>query len=240
GVDPSYRVIPPLHFIAAVIWGFSAAAWTLNAYTNSGLRLTPSIQLTVGSVAWIKALHHTVSFLFWYSCFYTRICSLWLSFGVYITGIVFRTTTLVSFTLVFFVTNPRRISLPDDRREIAGLACFYYYSLVGYTASVPYFTILMAFNYVMTLYVVHSHASKTLILLRNHHKIFSPVNGNDDHDRVFFFFCFAFTRKFRTAIHVVIALELAAMMRLEGGLERYWMRFMVRECTLFFSFIYLG
>jgi hypothetical protein len=77
-----------------------------------------------------------------YSCFYHQICSLWMSFGVYVTGVLFQTAYFVSFILIShgYCIMYEHLSI-SDRRTTAALGCVYYLTLVGYRASVPYFTV---------------------------------------------------------------------------------------------------
>lgn len=77
-----------------------------------------------------------------YSCFYFQTCSLWISFGVYVTGILFQTASFVSFFLIShgYCIMCERLSVPE-RRTMAALGCVFYLILVGHRASVPYFTV---------------------------------------------------------------------------------------------------
>ncbi|CAI8608816.1 unnamed protein product [Vicia faba] len=69
-------------------------------------------------------------------------CSLWMSFGVYVTGVLFQTAAFVSFLLIShgYCIMCEHLSL-NERRSTAALACVFYLTLVGYKASVPYFTV---------------------------------------------------------------------------------------------------
>jgi len=77
-----------------------------------------------------------------YSCFYHHVCSLWISFGVYVTGILFQTVTFVSFLLISngYCITCERLSI-QERRITAALGCIFYLTHVGYRASVPYFSV---------------------------------------------------------------------------------------------------
>lgn len=77
-----------------------------------------------------------------YSCFYHHVCSLWISFGVYVTGILFQTVTFVSFLLISngYCIMCERLSI-QERRITAALGCIFYLTHVGYRASVPYFSV---------------------------------------------------------------------------------------------------
>lgn len=77
-----------------------------------------------------------------YSCFYNHVCSLWISFGVYVTGVLFQTVTFVSFLLISYgyCITCERLSI-QERRMTAALGSIFYLTLVGYRASVPYFSV---------------------------------------------------------------------------------------------------
>ncbi|KAE9453484.1 hypothetical protein C3L33_14659, partial [Rhododendron williamsianum] len=109
-----------------------------------GLMQANKLQWTLAFVPLIKALQLTLSFLFWYvlvmySCFNLQTCSLWMSFGAYITGVLFQTASFVSFLLIShgYCIMCERLSV-SERRTTAALGCAFYLTLVGYRASVPY------------------------------------------------------------------------------------------------------
>ncbi|GJW09298.1 putative lung seven transmembrane receptor, partial [Tanacetum coccineum] len=83
-----------------------------------------------------------------YSCFYFQTYSLWMSFGVYATGLLFETASIVSFLLIphgYCITS-ERLSVPE-RRAIAVIGCVFYLILVGQRASIPYFSELDAASF---------------------------------------------------------------------------------------------
>jgi len=65
-----------------------------------------------------------------------------MSFGVYVTGVLFQTASFVSFLLIShgYCITCERLSL-TERRTTASLGCVFYLTLVGYRASVPYFAV---------------------------------------------------------------------------------------------------
>lgn len=79
---------------------------------------------------------------FRYSCFYFQTCSLWMSFGVYVTGLLFETASIVSFLLIAhgYCITSERLSVPE-RRVMAVLGFVFYLILVGHRASMPYFSV---------------------------------------------------------------------------------------------------
>ncbi|GMP34940.1 hypothetical protein CsSME_00007596 [Camellia sinensis var. sinensis] len=141
GIDETYRPLPCLYFAFMSIWLVSACSWTINTYKNRHFQAN-KLQWTLASVPLIKALQLTLSFLFWYSCFNLHTCSLWMSFGVYVTGVLFQTTSFVSFLLIShgYCIMCERLSVAE-RRTTAALGCAFYLTLVGYRASVPYFSV---------------------------------------------------------------------------------------------------
>ena len=77
-----------------------------------------------------------------YSCFNLHACSLWMSFGAYVTGVIFQTASFVSFLLIShgYCIVCENLSV-SERRTTAALGCAFYLALVGYRASVPYFSV---------------------------------------------------------------------------------------------------
>jgi hypothetical protein len=65
-----------------------------------------------------------------------------MSFGVYVTGVFFQTACFVSFLLIShgYCIMCEHLSV-TERRTTAALGCVFYLTLVGYRASVPYFTV---------------------------------------------------------------------------------------------------
>lgn len=65
-----------------------------------------------------------------------------MSFGVYVTGVIFQTASFVSFLLIAhgYCIMCERLSV-TERRTTASLGCVFYLTLVGYRASVPYFSV---------------------------------------------------------------------------------------------------
>ena len=76
-------------------------------------------------------------------------CSLWMSFGAYVTGILFQTASFVSFMLIShgYCIMCERLSI-RERRTTAVLGCLLYLSLIGYKAAIPYFTVSLSLFYI--------------------------------------------------------------------------------------------
>jgi hypothetical protein len=69
-----------------------------------------------------------------------------MSFGAYVTGILFQTASFVSFMLIShgYCIMCERLSI-RERRTTAVLGCLLYLSLIGYKAAIPYFTVSLSF-----------------------------------------------------------------------------------------------
>lgn len=65
-----------------------------------------------------------------------------MSFGVYVTGLLFETASIVSFLLIAhgYCITSERLSIPE-RRAMAVLGGVFYLILVGHRASIPYFSV---------------------------------------------------------------------------------------------------
>ena len=121
-----------------------------------------------------------------HSCFHHQICSLWMSFGVYVTGVLFQTASFVSFLLIShgYCITCERLSL-TERRTTASLGCVFYLTLVGYRASVPYFAVLLILNYMISFYVIFHHISQNLSVLREQLSFIEDENVQAMHDAVY-------------------------------------------------------
>ncbi|KAL8458321.1 hypothetical protein ACS0TY_035162 [Phlomoides rotata] len=238
GVDACYKPLPPLYFAFMLIWGFSAISWTFNTYANSHFQPN-KLQWMLASVPWIKALQLSLSFLFWYSCFYSNMCSLWMSFGVYIMGVLFQTSAFVSFFLIShgYCITCHRLSL-SERRTMALLGCVFYLTLVGYRASVPYFPVLLLFNYLIVFYVIFNHISQNLMDLRDQLSFIEDEDVQAMRDAVYT--KYIMFKKFQGAMHIVAVSELAMFISMDSSVESYWIRLLVREWAQFFIFMYIG
>ncbi|XP_010535176.1 PREDICTED: uncharacterized protein LOC104810533 isoform X2 [Tarenaya hassleriana] len=238
GVDESYRPLPALYLTFLSIWSLSACSWTVNTFRNRHFQ-TSSLQWTLASVPLIKALQLTLSFLFWYSCFHHHICSLWMSFGVYVTGVLFQTASFVSFLLIShgYCITCERLSL-TERRTTASLGCVFYLTLVGYRASVPYFTVLLILNYVISFYVIFHHISQNLSVLREQLTFIEDENVQAMHDAVYS--KYIMFKKFQGAMQIVAMAETVIYMNMDNSTQNYWLRLLVREWAQFCIFLYIG
>ncbi|GER48325.1 D-phenylhydantoinase [Striga asiatica] len=219
--DGAYELLPPLYFTFTLIWALSAASWTFNTCMNAHFQQPNKLQWMLASVPWIKVLQLSLSFLFWYSYFYSNMCSLWVSFGVYIMGIVFKTSAFVSFFLIShgYCITCHRLSL-SERRTMAIQSCVFYMTLVGYRASVPYFSGLLLVNYLIVFYVIFNHISRNLNVLRDQLSFIEDESVHAMHDAVYT--KYIMFKKFRGAMNVVAVSELAVFISMDNSLENYW------------------
>ncbi|KAL3528715.1 hypothetical protein ACH5RR_008037 [Cinchona calisaya] len=238
GFSEAYRSLPSLNLAFLLIWSLCAACWTINTYKNRHFQMN-KLQWTLAAVPLIKALQLTLSFLFWYSCFYLHVCSLWMSFGVFVTGVLFQTVIFVSFLLIShgYCITCERLSI-SERRTTAALGCIFYLTLVGYRVSIPYFSALLLLNYFVSFYLIFRHISQNLVLLREQLTIIEDEDVHAMHDAVFT--KYIMFKKFQGAIHFVAMAEFAIYINMNDSLDNYWLRLVIREWAQFCIILYIG
>ncbi|XP_002515993.2 uncharacterized protein LOC8273808 isoform X2 [Ricinus communis] len=237
-IDESYRPLPSVYLALLSIWLVSAFSWTINTYKNRNFQ-TNNLQWTLTSVPLIKALQLMLSFLFWYFCFYHEICSLWLSFGVYITGVLFQTASFISFLLIShgYCIMCERLSL-TERRATAALGCVFYLTLVGYRASVPYFTVLLLLNYLISFYLIFHQISQNLSMLREQLTFIEDEDVQDMHEAVYT--KYVMFKKFQGAMQIVVMAETVIHINMDASSENYWLRLLLKEWAQFCILLYIG
>ncbi|KAE8669921.1 putative Pyridoxal phosphate (PLP)-dependent transferases superfamily protein [Hibiscus syriacus] len=238
GLHDSYRPLPALYLGFLSIWFFSACSWTFNTFKNRHFQIN-NLQWTLASVPLIKALQLMLSFLFWYSCVYLELCSLWMSFGVYITGVLFQTVSFVSFLLIShgYCITCERLSV-TERRTTAALGCVFYLTLVGYRASVPYFTVLLLLNYMISFYVIFRHISQNLLVLREQLTFMGDEDVQPMRDAVYM--KYRMLKYIQGAMQIVAMAEAMLYINIDDSLENYWFRLLVREWVQFCIFMFIG
>ncbi|XAR50670.1 hypothetical protein NMG60_11005060 [Bertholletia excelsa] len=238
GVDEAYRRLPLLYLAFLSIWFASACSWTINTYKNRHFQ-TSKLQWVLASVPLIKALQLTLAFLFWYSCFNLQVCSLWMSFGVYVTGVLFQTACFVSFLLIShgYCIICERLSL-SERRTTAALGCALYLTLVGHRASIPYFSVLLAFSYFVLFYLIFHRISQNLLILQEQLTVIEDEDVHLMQDAIYT--KYIMFKKFRVAMKVLAVAEIVIYMNTNNSLDNYWLRLSVREWGLFCFFLYIG
>ncbi|CAN1798848.1 hypothetical protein LINPERHAP1_LOCUS21893 [Linum perenne] len=231
-VNESYQRIPAVYLALLCIWLFSAFSWALNTYKTRNSQRN-NLQWTLASVPLIKSLQLALSFLFWYSCYYSQICSLWMSFGVYITGVLFQTASFVSFLLIShgYCIMCERLSV-TERRTTAALACVFYMTLVGYRASVPYFTILLLLNYVVSFYLIFYLISQNLLLLQEQLNFIEVEDVQGMHGAVYM--------KYLMFKIIMVQNHFQIFINMDNSPDHYWLRLLVREWAQFCIFSFIG
>ncbi|XP_068638529.1 uncharacterized protein [Aristolochia californica] len=238
GLDDSYRPLPFLYLGFLVIWFVSASTWMINTWRNRHFQAN-NLQWTLASVPLVKALQLALSFLFWYSCFNRQICSLWMSFGVYVTGVLFQTASLVSFLLIShgYCIVCERLSIPE-RRITASLGCALYLILVGYKAAVPYFTVLLWVNYFISFYVIFHHIAQNLSVLREQMSFIEDEDIHIMRDAT----CskYLMFKKFQGAMQMLAVAQIVTHMNLDSATESHWFTLLVRESVQLSILLYIG
>ncbi|XXG45836.1 hypothetical protein AAC387_Pa02g0812 [Persea americana] len=237
-VDEAYRPLPYLYLAFLAIWFVYAFSWTINTWKKRHFQPN-NLQWALALVPLIKALQLGLSFLFWYSCFSLQICSLWMSFGVYVTGVLFQTASFVSFLLIAhgYCIMCERLSVPE-RRTTAALGCALYLTLVGYKASVPYFTVLLLLNYFISFYVIFHNISQNLLVLREQLSLIREEDIHSMHDAVYT--KYTMFRKFQGAMQIAAAAEIMLYMDVDDLADNFWLRLLIRELAQFCIFLYIG
>ncbi|THU72688.1 hypothetical protein C4D60_Mb04t14820 [Musa balbisiana] len=237
-LDDSYRPLPSLYLAFLAIWAISAFAWTINTWRNR-FPQTSNLQWMLASIPLTKTLQLALSFSFWYSCINLQICSLWMSFGVYVTGILFQTASFVSFMLIShgYCIIYERLSV-RERRTTAALSCILYLTLVGYRAAVPYFTVFLLLNYSLSFYIIFRHTSQNLSVL---HEQLSFIENEDIHAMHNALRTkYTMLKKFQGAMQFVAVVEAMIYLNVDETLDNYWFRLLVREWAQFCIFLYIG
>ncbi|GKA50704.1 RNA-directed DNA polymerase, eukaryota [Tanacetum coccineum] len=219
---------------------FYVAWWHIWAFRNHSIfDEVNNLQWTLASVPCIKALQLAFSFFFWYSCFYFQTCSLWMSFGVYVTGLLFETASIVSFLLIAhgYCITSERLSVPE-RRTMAVIGCVFYLILVGHRASIPYFSILLVLDYLLIFFVIFNHITQNLSLLSEQLNFIEDEDVQEMRDAVYT--KYLMFKKFKGAMHIVAIAETAIFINMDSSMESYWMKLLVREWAHFCIFLYIG
>ncbi|XP_072957829.1 uncharacterized protein [Typha angustifolia] len=237
-LDESYRPLPSLYLAFLAIWAVSGFSWTFNTWRNRHFQAN-NLQWILALVPLVKALQLILSFSFWYSCLNLQTCSLWMSFGVYVTGILFQTACFVSFMLIShgYCIMCERLSV-RERRTTAALGCVLYLTLVGHKASVPYFTVFLMLNYLISFYLIFRRISHNLIVLREHLSFIEEEDIQTMHDvlnKKYTMF-----KRFQGTMQIVAIVDILVYMNVDETPDNYWFRLLVREWVQFCIFLYIG
>ncbi|KAJ9568350.1 hypothetical protein OSB04_004316 [Centaurea solstitialis] len=249
-INEAYWPLPYLYSSFTSVWLVFASCWIINTYLNRHFQVN-RLQWTLASVPCIKSLQLAFSFFFWYSCFYYQTCSLWMSFGVYVTGLLFETASIVSFLLIShgYCITSERLSVPE-RRAMAALGCVFYLILVGHRASIPYFSFLLVLDYLLIFFVIFNHITQNLSLLSEQLNFIEDEDVQEMHDAVYT--KYLMFKKFKGAMHIVAIAETARknlsfsiygfqiFINMDSSVENYWMKLLAREWAHFCIFLYIG
>ncbi|KAF2951642.1 uncharacterized protein [Oryza sativa Japonica Group] len=238
-LSTAYQPLPSLYLGFLAIWAASGFSWAFSSWRSRHFQQVNNLQWILALVPLIKALQMALSFLFWYSCVHLQTCSLWMSFGVYVTGILFQTASFVSFMLIShgYCIMCERLSI-RERRTTAGLGCLLYLSLIGYKAAVPYFTVFLLINYFMSFYIIFRRTSQNLMVLREQlnfieeediHSLHGALNTK-----------YTMFKRFQGTMQVAVVAFIMVYMRADDTPDNYWFRVLVREWVQFCIFMYIG
>ncbi|KAG2599778.1 hypothetical protein PVAP13_5KG431600 [Panicum virgatum] len=262
-----YQPLPSLYLGFLAIWAASGFSWAFSSWRNRHFQVN-NLQWILALVPLIKALQMALSFLFWYSCVHLQTCSLWMSFGAYVTGILFQTASFVSFMLIShgYCIMCERLSI-RERRTTAVLGCLLYLSLVGYKAAVPYFTVFLLINYFASFYIIFRRTSQNLIVLQEQlsfieeedihslhgtlntkYTMFKRFQGTMQVAAVAFIMVRGVLSTFDLCVMISLLWQLAVLltvrfqvyMRADDTPDNYWFRVLVREWVQFCIFMYIG
>ncbi|EEC71264.1 hypothetical protein OsI_03254 [Oryza sativa Indica Group] len=237
-LSTAYQPLPSLYLGFLAIWAASGFSWAFSSWRSRHFQVN-NLKWILALVPLIKALQMALSFLFWYSCVHLQTCSLWMSFGVYVTGILFQTASFISFMLIShgYCIMCERLSI-RERRTTAGLGCLLYLSLIGYKAAVPYFTVFLLINYFMSFYIIFRRTSQNLMVLREQlnfieeediHSLHGALNTK-----------YTMFKRFQGTMQVAVVAFIMVYMRADDTPDNYWFRVLVREWVQFCIFMYIG
>ncbi|KAL4194143.1 hypothetical protein AMTRI_Chr05g67230 [Amborella trichopoda] len=236
--DPAYKPLPLLYMGCLMVWSVSAFSWTFNTWRKRRFQ-TNNLQWMLTLVPSIKAVQLGLSCLFWYSCFSFQTCSLWVSFGVYITGVFFQITCLVSFLLIShgYSIMCERLSV-SEHRTTATMACVLYLTLVGYKAALPYFSVLLLLNHIVSYYVIFLHIYQNLLALREQLNYIEQENMPATREAVYM--KYKMFKNFQDAMKIAALVEILIYINTGGATDNYWIRLLIREWSQFCIFFYVG
>ncbi|KAJ3670759.1 hypothetical protein LUZ60_008185 [Juncus effusus] len=238
GLEDSYRPLPSVHLAFLAIWAVSGFSWGFNTWRNRHFQAN-NLQWMLSLVPLIKTLQLALSFSFWYSCINLEVCSLWMSFGVYVTGILFQTASFVSFMLIShgYCIMCERISL-RERRTTACLGSLMYLSLIGYKAAVPYFTVFLLASYLVSFYIIFCRISDNLMVLREQLSYIEDEDFHSMHGALNT--KYTMFKRFQGTMQIVAVVYILININTDDTPDNYWFRLLVREWVQFCIFLYIG
>ncbi|KAJ4821490.1 transmembrane protein [Rhynchospora pubera] len=237
-LEDSYRPLPSVYLAFLAIWALSGFSWGLNSWRNRHYQAN-NLQWMLSLVPLIKTLQLALAFSFWYSCINLEVCSLWMSFGVYVTGILFQTAAFVAFMLIShgYCIVCERISL-HERRTTAGIGCLLYLTQIGYKAGIPYFTVFLLASYTVTFYVIFRRISENLLMLSEQLNFIEDEDVQSMHGALntkYIMF-----KRFQGTMQIVAVAYILMNINTEDTPDNYWFRMLVREWVQYCIFLYIG
>lgn len=162
-----------------------------------------------------------------------------MSFGAYVTGVLFQTASFVSFLLIShgYCITCERLSLAE-RRTTAALGCLFYLTLVGYRASIPYFTVLLLLTYSISFYVIFRRISQNLSVLQEQLTFIEDEDVQAMHQAIKT--KYNMFKKFQSAMQIVALAETVIYLNIDDSSENYWLRLLIREWAQFCIFMFIG
>ncbi|KAF3334834.1 Lung seven transmembrane receptor [Carex littledalei] len=237
-LDDSYRPLPSVYLAFLAIWAVSGFSWGLSSWRNRHFQAN-NLQWMLSLVPLIKTLQLALAFSFWYSCINLEVCSLWMSFGVYVTGILFQTAAFVAFLLIShgYCIVCERISL-RERRTTAGIGCLLYLTQIGYKAGVPYFTAFLLASYMVSFYIIFRRISENLSMLSEQLNFIEDEDVQSMHGALntkYIMF-----KRFQGTMQIVAVAYILMNINTEDTPDNYWFRLLVREWVQYCIFLYIG
>ncbi|XP_031478384.1 uncharacterized protein LOC116249295 isoform X2 [Nymphaea colorata] len=234
----AYRPLPYLYLGSLSVWMVVGLLWTVNTWRRRHFQKN-HLQWILACVPMIKVSQIGLSYLFWYSCFNLQTCSLWVSFGVFVTGICFRMACFVSFLLIShgYCIMSERLSVVEWRLT-ASIGFSLYLALVGYKSELPYFTVLLLLIYFMSFYLIFLHISQNLLVLRQQLNFLQYEDIDIIHDAVHTKYMM-FT-KFRRAMLTIVVAEIMIYIDAHWIENSFWLHLLIREMAFFCILFYIG
>ncbi|CAN6462998.1 unnamed protein product [Victoria cruziana] len=234
----AYRPLPYLYLGSLTVWMVAGFLWTTNTWRRRHLQKN-HLQWILACVPMIKLSQAGLSYLFWYSCFNLQTCSLWVSFGVYVTGICFRMACFVSFILIShgYCITSERLSVVEWRLT-ASIGFLLYLALVGYKAELPYFPVLLLIIYLMSFYTIFLHISRNLLVLHQQLNFLQHEDTDIVHDAVHT--KYMMFKKFRLAMLTVVVAEIMIYIDAHWVENMCWLHLLIREMAFFCILLYIG
>ncbi|KMZ73066.1 hypothetical protein ZOSMA_154G00080 [Zostera marina] len=235
----SYRTFSMIYLAFLSIWLILGFFWVSCSWRSCDSQMK-NLHLVLTSVTMIKSMQLASSFLFWYSCVDLKICSLWMSFGAFVSGIMFQTLSFVTFMLIShgYCITCARLSR-TERRRTAVLALFFYLALVGYKTALPYCNVILMGSYSTSFFIIFGRVSQNLVKLKELMR--SIEEEGVDLMQDILRFNYTMFKKFRSAMQILFLMEIILYIQvLDSSYYHHWVVLFFREWTSFCIFLYVS